>query len=498
MNLSRRHFLKTAGAISVGFGGLQTLIGKNAFAAPSVSKMPYGFGELIRDPDQILDLPKGFSYRLFSPAGTKMDDGFFVPTRHDGMAAFPGPNGKTILVRNHEVEGSDPAHGPYGENNQELGRLPAELVYDSGKEAGPSLGGTTTLVYDTRIGRLESHRLSLTGTLRNCAGGPTPWDSWISCEETTLRASETLARNHGYNFEVPATPFGGPAEPKPLEAMGRVRHEAVAVDPRTGIVYQTEDMEDGLIYRFIPTEPGKLVRGGRLQALAVRWSPKLDTRNWDIPARVLVGRPLDVYWVDLDEVDSPKDDLRRQGYERGAAKFARGEGMWYGRPSIFFACTNGGWKKLGQVWRYTPSHFEGTEKEERFPGKLELFIEPNNGDLVERCDNVTVAPWGDLILCEDGEGDEYLVGVTPEGDIYKFARQPEGKSELAGATFSPDGSTLFVNLQEQGFSVAITGPWRSSRAPTSMRSTVSNPGNENERRRQASLRRRRRRNGRRR
>jgi len=461
MNLSRRHFLKTAGAISLGFTGLQTLIGRNGFAAPSLSEMPYGFGDLVRDPDQILDLPKGFSYRLFSRAGTKMDDGFFVPTLHDGMAAFPGPGGKTVLVRNHEVGELKREQGPFGEENKELARLPRELIYDPGKEEGPSLGGTTTLVYDTKAGRLEKHYLSLVGTVRNCAGGPTPWNTWISCEETILVEDEIRARDHGYNFEVPATADGGVAKPVPLRAMGRFTHEAVAVDPRSGVVYQTEDVQDGLIYRFIPDEPGNLAAGGKLQALAVRDHPSLDMRNWDNPNRVPVGTRFQTYWVDLEDVESPNNDLRYQGFDRGAARFSREEGMWYGRRAVYFASSDGGHAKKGQIWRYKPSPFEGDEREERFPGKLELFIEPNDGGLVENCDNVTVAPWGDLILCEDGVEDNYLVGVTPAGEIYKFGRHALLGSELAGATFSPDGSTLFVNLQHRGFSVAITGPWHS-------------------------------------
>ena len=156
---------------------------------------------------------------------------------------------------------------------------------------------------------------------------------------------------------------------------------------------------------------------------------------------------------------APADDLRYQGFEKGAARFARGEGMWYGRDAIYFACTDGGRQKSGQIWRYVPSPAEGSSNERDKPGRLELFIEPNDGALVENCDNVTVTPWGDLILCENGPGEEFLVGVTPAGQFYRLARNAMDHADLAGATFAPDGSTLFVNIQGKGVTLAITGPW---------------------------------------
>ena len=235
------------------------------------------------------------------------------------------------------------------------------------------------------------------------------------------REGGVLAKDHGYCFEVPATSEPAVARPKPLTDMGRFNHEAVAVDPVSGIVYQTEDRGDGLIYRFIPKTRGRLEEGGRVQALGFKGQKRVDTRNWD-QQRVRPGSPVEVTWIDLDDVDSSNDDLRHRGFEKGAARFARGEGMWYGRNAVYFACTNGGRNKKGQIWRYIPSPFEGAENEEKTPGKLELFIEPNDGTLVENADNVTVAPWGDLILCEDGASEQFLVGVTPEGGIYKFGR----------------------------------------------------------------------------
>lgn len=273
-----------------------------------------------------------------------------------------------------------------------------------------------------------------------------------------MLAGELTAKNHGYNFEVPATEDARIADPVPLKAMGRFNHEAIAVDPISGAVYETEDRHDGLIYRFLPNRNGRLAEGGRLQALAIRDQPSLDTRNWDVQT-VNIGEALEVEWIDLEDVDSPNDDLRHRGFAAGAARFARGEGMWFGNDAIYFACTNGGMAKTGQVWRYTPSPEEGTGGERQQPGRLQLFIEPNDSNLLEHCDNVTVAPWGDLILCEDGPEQQFLVGVTPEGNLYKFGQNVLSTSELAGATFSPDGSTLFFNIQSDGLTLAVTGPW---------------------------------------
>jgi secreted PhoX family phosphatase len=457
---SRRQFLRNAAAVTVGFSGLQTFIACQEYRSPQSNRLPVGpYGPLVADPSGILDLPAGFSYRVISEAGDLMDDGFYVPGAHDGMAAFPAADNRVILVRNHEVNVGRPHKvGPFGDDGSLVSQIDPAKVYDLGESGTPALGGTTTLVFNTKTQELESHYLSLTGTLRNCAGGPTPWNSWLTCEETTVRAGNGLLVDHGYVFEVPASLDVGLADPVPLKAMGRFNHEAVAVDPESGVVYLTEDRGDGLIYRFIPSDPGHLVAGGHLQALMVVDSPGLDTRNWET-ATVSIGQTFDVAWIDLDEIDAPRDDLRIRGFEAGAALFARGEGMWYGNNGVYFACTKGGSNESGQVWKYVPSPAEGTSEELSQPGRLELFIEPNDGAIVQSCDNLTVAPWGDLVLCEDRSDGARLITVTPEGECSDFARNSYTESELAGATFSPDGSTLFVNLQGEGRTMAIAGPF---------------------------------------
>ena len=466
MSISRKHFLKQAGALTLGFSGLQIFSGCGSAERSQKNLITDPFGPLRADPRGLFDLPEGFSYRIISTFGDRMDDGFYVPHRPDGMATFPGPDGLTILIRNHEV---NPAKGgaesAFGEDFALTAELSPEDFYDFGRDTNPGQGGTTTVVYDTEKQEVVRQFLSLAGTLRNCAGGPTPWNSWLSCEEIVTQPDDVYAKAHGYVFEVPATAEIELARPIPIKAMGRFNHEAVAVDPDSNVIYMTEDEHDGLLYRFIPNSPGKLLEGGKLQALAVKGSPGLDTRNWSGPT-IEVGERFGVEWIDLEDIDNPDDDLRFRGYEDGAARFARGEGMWYGNDAIYFACTNGGPEELGQIWKYTPGDKEATSAETQNPGTLELFVESMDSGIIENADNLTVAPWGDLIVCEDTNNRQDLNGITPEGKVYKLGRNAKSNSELAGATFSPDGSTLFMNIQHSGLTLAITGPWEKGRSKT--------------------------------
>ncbi len=457
MVLSRRDFL--GAAVGLGFGGLRIFAEHPDFSEAFRSHAGVGHGELLADPEGLLDLPAGFSYKVIATVGERMSDGFRVPGRADGMAAFPGPGGHALVVCNHELSSIDQEFSAFGPDSAMAARMAPAAFYDGCNGKRPCPGGTTTLLYDTRRQKLKRQHLSLAGTLRNCAGGPTPWNSWVSCEEHVQRADEVYEKDHGYNFEVPAAHGRCIMDPMPLKAMGRFNHEAIAVDPKSGCVYQTEDRGDGVFYRFVPNRPGQLRMGGRLQALQVRDKPGLDTRNWEQPAQVPVSEVLAVEWIDAEEVESPDDDLRHRMFTSGAARFARGEGIWHGRDAVYFACTNGGRAKKGQIWKYMPSPDESQASETQRPARLELFIEPNDPALVENADNLTVAPWGDLIVCEDGPATNRLMGVTPRGQVYGLASHHSG-SELAGVTFSPDGSTLFVNIQVLGKTVAITGPWR--------------------------------------
>lgn len=460
--IQRRTFLAVTGtALGLGFSGLHRVVHGTT---PADGTRPDTYGPLIKDPSGVIDLPEGFRYQVFSTQGQEMDDGLLVPGLHDGMAAFPAEDDCCLLIRNHEIGTSlSPRFGAFGWQNERLGTVELERLYDAGAgDHGPALGGTTSILYDLKAQAPRAHWLSLGGTGLNCAGGPTPWNSWISCEEWTQRADLRHARDHGYAFEVPALPGNKLHEARPLKAMGRFNREAIAVDPKTGIVYQTEDRQDGAFYRFIPRVPGDLDQGGRLQAMAVSDEPRFDTRNWnnDGTDTMLLGSTRSVHWIDLDDVESPEDDLRYRTHEAGGARFARGEGIWMGEGRLHFVCTTGGVDQNGQVFSYVPSPGEGTPAEVDEPGRLTLFIEPSLGSLVSNADNLTVAPGGDLFLCEDGSGSNGMARVTPDGIVERFAENRMNNSELAGACFSPDGGTLFVNIQRPGLSIAISGPWR--------------------------------------
>lgn len=459
LTTGRRAFIKNSCMISVGFLGLKHFACTPA-ARSNGNQLYDRYGPLLDDPDGIFNLPEGFSYKIISRAGEKMNDGLLSPGRNDAMATFENPDGKVIVIRNHEITSDDPENGPFGKENELLSRVDPSRFYDHGFGKNPSLGGTTTFLFNEDTQEMEYQYLSLAGTIRNCAGGPTPWNSWLTCEETTEIQKEGVnEKNHGYVFEVPAAATARMADPVPLKAMGRFNHEAVAVDPRSGFIYLTEDQGDGLIYRFIPKEAGNLKAGGKLQGLSIKGQKSFDTRNWD-GQTVKVGEPLEVEWIDLEDTDPLEDDLRLRGFEQGAARFARGEGMWYGNNEVYFACTNGGSAEQGQVFRYIPGEAEKKGSAGSEGGVLELFAEPNDKDILRACDNLTVAPWGDVILCEDNPQSR-IAGITQKGEIYHLGYNTGYKSELAGACFSPRGKTLFVNIQHPGLTLAITGPWQS-------------------------------------
>ena len=458
---SRRTFLKGSIAAGLAFGGLAAYYGYR-LKAERYTPGKSGYGPLVEDPAGVLSLPEGFRYKILSTAGEEMSDGLLLPGRPDAMAVFPGPDGKMVAVRNHELTSGDADVSPFGEDESRFSLAEPAKLYDVGVPGARQLGGTTTFVFDPHSRQIEKQFLSLGGTERNCAGGLTPWGSWLTCEETTRRAGGDYQVDHGYIFEVPANADSGLVDAVPLKAMGRFQHEAAAVDPKTGIVYMTEDQRDSLFYRFIPDNPGDLAAGGRLQALVIKGRESLDTTNHD-EQTVMLGQAMETDWIDLDDPESPDDSLRARGRADGAAVFVRGEGMWYGHDGIYFVSTIGGALQIGQIWHYRPSPHEGTSGETEAPGRLSLLVEPNDPTFMEMADNITVAPWGDLIVCEDGNLTDHIRGVTPEGELYTLARNEASHSEFAGACFTPDGETLLVNMQTDQLTVAIWGAWASRR-----------------------------------
>ncbi|MFC7403002.1 alkaline phosphatase PhoX [Citricoccus sp. GCM10030269] len=434
--VGRRGFLAIGGTASAA-AALSGLMGNTAHAAEGrrrgddTMQAPDngGYGPLQPAPGGELLLPAGFTYVAFGHAGTPLSDGTPTPAMHDGMATFEGQNGMINLVRNHEnSQGAAFGANPYDPS---------------------AAGGTTNLVFDPQAMELVSAYPSLTGTIRNCAGGPTPAGTWLSCEETFTGLD--VERPHGYIFEVPADATS-PVDPVPLKAMGRFTHEAIAIDPQTGIVYETEDRGTSGLYRFLPNDRDDLTAGGKLQMLAIKARAQYDTRSGQ-----RVGKPLPVEWVDITDPDPDSSDslaVFNQGFEQGGAVFDRLEGAWYGDGSIYINSTSGGDAGLGQVWEYRPRGNSG--------GQLVLVYESTDPEVLQSPDNICVSPnTGGLVLCEDGGGKDLLRGVTTDGQIFDLAElASDNTSELAGATFSPDGQILFFNVQTPGITYAITGPWK--------------------------------------
>jgi secreted PhoX family phosphatase len=450
MPLTRRDLLSRTGTLGAGVllaGAAGDLLPARAAFARQPKVL--GYGDLVADPAGLLDLPRGFAYRTLSRAGETFSDGSTVPPLHDGMAAFGGRHGTTILVRNHELSPDSPAG----------------LVPPAGMTPYDPLckGGTATVVVD-EDGRLVTHYVSLAGTFRNCAGGPTPWNTWLTCEENESHplTTPTVSKPHGYVFEV--DPQRRTNDPVPLRAMGRFAHEAVAIDPCTGIAYETEDAASphGCFYRFRPWRPlggpGSLAEGGVLEVMRVADGPA------DLSAVTAIGTTFaDVRWeaVPFPDFDpAAADPLARtkvRAQVPNATRIPKCEGAYWGDDAVFFVSSFAkptmspppAGRHEGQVWRYEPSSNTLT---------LVVLIAP--GGTFDGPDNVVVSPYGGLFLCEDGDGEQYVVGAGDDGRLYPFARNALNDSEFAGVTFDRTGRTMFFSIQEPGITFAVTGPWK--------------------------------------
>jgi secreted PhoX family phosphatase len=503
VELQRRTALKggmaaVAGALTGGpFAGL---LAQPASAAPQPVLGPVPD---LRDNVVRLHLPPGFQYRSFHdtdtvgtpPPPVVLDDGTVLPGRHDGMGAFMADNGNYRLVRNHEITNQFPATA--------FGGPDTPAPYDGHAGAG------CTTVEVTKYGEVVKSWTSLNGTMFNCSGGVMPWGSWITCEETIngpgigpdfqLRTNEDLEAGHGYIFEVPATD-DGQSNRQPITQAGRFPHEAVSFDPVDGILYLTEDNFEfpSGFYRYIPKhhpmEVGYLDNEGTLQMLAVKGQP-----NAHLEARQPKRATYAVEWIDIPDPDPDMSGMTNdqalvqvgnqgRNHAKGAALFSRLEGQVYDENFVYFTSTQGGgaaeqdWgdaddetapnddnttgygKGNGQVWAYNT---RSQKLQILFQAPVDKAEAELNFDFP---DNITTSAAGTLVVCEDAGAPNYIRGLSRGGHVWDIALNrlvgTNGATrfgdEFAGTTFSPDGHTLFVNIQaSRGMTFAIWGPWDS-------------------------------------
>ena len=373
-----------------------------------------------------------------------------LPNAFDGSGLFE-LDGTRYLVRNSEQW------------------LPADhefhVVGDPAVTYDPEgVGGTTTTEFDGD-GNVAAEYVSLAGTVANCAGGKTPWGTWLTCEETEWRAGgeEGFTKDHGFVFEVdPADPSNN-TNPTPLQGLGRFAHEAAVIDPDTGIVYLSEDANapHGLLYRALPARPlgghGSLRAGASLEALVASDGGSFVV---DLSEYSEIGTTLTTAWTAIPDPLAQEASTRVQ-----VSKVTRSrklEGLWWGDGAVYvvssFARSDDGSTQEhdGQVWRLDP-----------VANTMELVVrfgvnpDPDS-DNIDGPDNITVSPWGGLLVCTDGEGVQHLFTVGPDGEPRVFARNARDTSELTGATFTDDGETLFFNMYNPGATFAVTGPWEDS------------------------------------
>lgn len=417
--VDRRSFLATGASLA----------SASAFSAIwSPAALAARKGQLVADPKKVIDLPPGFRYQILATSGMRMSDGYSYAGRPDGMGCFE--YGKDwVLMVNHELSPQKDAISPY------LSKAgPAKEAYDP-----KGIGGVSRLVIDPKTLAIKHSNLALVGTHRNCAGGVSPW-GWLSCEEN-------VSQDHGYVFACPIDQDQLQAA-KIIRGYGRFHHEAVAIRPENYYAYLTEDRGDSCIYRFVPDSKAEPFRG-ELQALKIPGKPRLQ-----LAELTKLGASFKADWIPLQKTDAPKDDLRERAQSKGAAILSRGEGIWYADEGrVVIVSTSGGPAGAGQVFELQDS-LDGSSS------VLKLVAQSQDKESLDSPDNITVAPWGDLVVAEDGGQVPHIRVINNRGEIFDLAKNSRGYGEFAGVCFSPDGSTLFVNLQVQGQTIAIQGPFR--------------------------------------
>jgi secreted PhoX family phosphatase len=498
MTITRRQILST-GAAGVGLavaGTIPALGGVAGASAPAKVVPANGGGRssdrlfppLVDDPNGILALPAGFAYTVVSRVG-ETDLAFGqgkTPDFHDGTAVVGRTWRGYTLIQNHELT---PHMSTYGVPHI------AGTVYDPGSV---NASGCTVLTTDGRGGRVAEW-VGISGTVRNCAGGPTPWGTWLTCEETTITAGATWSgggvtgtyeKNHGYVFEV----FPDTSDrqlPNPIKAFGRFDHEAIAIEPGRNRAYLTEDASgpNGLVYRWTAPRGVRLGAGiakrlgdtdGTLEAMQILLDDGSILPDVAYITSAQLGRPFKVTWNPVPDREATATPIRRQFTDGTVTRGKKFEGLWADERGVYivnsFAFGSSDLpadavKHDGMVWYYDFSdetirlvtyfpHNPLAEGEGPFPPYADLTFDGP--------DNVSVTPWGTLILAEDGVRASHVLSAVPGGPTQAIARNQLANgtangvptySEFTGPTFSPDGKVLFVNIQSPGITLAINGPW---------------------------------------
>ncbi len=466
MPLTRRDFAKQSAYTGAGVALVGTVdmlaTAPGALAAEGAGERGHrpslGYGPLVPDPKGLLALPAGFSYRVITRSGeTTLESGESTPSNHDGTPTFEGPRGTTLLVNNHELSGprSKWAHPV---------PLVEGLVYDRAASGG------CTVVEVSRHGDHVSEWVGIAGTATNCAGGRTPWGTWLTCEETDDKAGENgMTKDHGYVFEVDphdrprrhrAEAEGAHAQrgPKPIKALGRYAHEAVVVDPRRGHFYLTEDADEpnGLFYRWVPPR-GLTPRRRALRHLADDAGVLQAPQCYDSGGRFVddlsrarkVGTVYGVYWIDVPDRDAQRVPVRKQFQgPPGHAGAQAGGHVVGGRRGVYRGLLRprrepGRSRRPALVLRPAPPHAhpEGAARRGPGPGQRRRLRRPGQHHRL---------PVRGLIIAEDGDGVQHLFGATDRGETYPIARnelnigtaEKPSYSEFTGVVFSPDGYTL--------------------------------------------------------
>lgn len=378
--LSRRAFLgKSSQGLAAVAVGSSLLSMTQPVAAGSLADL----GDLGAPNSFGMRLPEGFSARIIARAGQTLEkDRWWRRTRYawhsypDGGATYPTDDGGWIYVSNSETLSV-------------LG------------------GGASAVRFDYR-GRVQDAYRILGGTNLNCAGGPTPWHTWLSCEEVDL----------GRVFEC--DPYGK-CLPIPRPALGAFKHEAVAVDTVFGHLYLTEDEPDGRLYRFIPdglNADGNLnLESGTLQVAAV------DSQGH-------------VSWINLPNPTPNLFQTRTRAQVPESTAFNGGEGIWFSEGRIIFTT-----KGDNRVWSLDTNlqHLDVI---------YDAATAPN--PVLTGVDNVTTSSGGDILVAEDG-GDMQIVVIDGSGNVAPLMQiVGQADSEITGPAFSPDYSRLYFSSQRGG------------------------------------------------